>query len=272
MIEKKGDEGTPEAYLVTFSETTDKLVQIGGVLAWLTVVQSAKGSVSTLKDLSKLEEELGELADAKYGKAMEAMTVASIGVVLVTDGVEAWTAYREGDAIKCTLYTTKAGLGVLKEVSTIEKVAARSEAMECLGSAKGQAALTIAIGAIEIGLNLYESTQTSDEIVKLRCYEGAAAAGVDTGISLIPVYGQIIEGAWTGAMTVFSGFLTEQWKKDVCESPGSAITFLFEYFATDEIPSGIAEDAYEECANLACDLVNGSISNGFPSVFIQPED
>jgi hypothetical protein len=270
-IEKVKQEGEVGAYIVTAGETTDKIVKVGNLAFTLRVVKSTTAQVSSIDDLMELEEEVGELAKARYSKATKALKAASVGSVLVTDGVQAALAFKEGDEIKGTLYATKTTLGVLKEVSTIEKLSAKSGTLKALGSAKGQAALTIAIGTVQVGINLYESTQTSDEIVKLRCYEGASAAAIDTGISLIPYYGQVIEGSWTLAIIIYSPFITKEWVKEVCSSPGTAITFLFEYFATTEIPSQIAEDAYKWVAEDMCKLVRELNELGIPAIFIQPE-
>lgn len=270
-VEKRKEDGQAGAYVVSFAETTDQFLQAGTVLSWLSVVKSATGTVATLAGLVDFENELGDLADTRYGKAMDAMQAASIGTILATDGTEAVLAYKDGDWIKGSLYTSKGGFGILKEVSTLEKIGGEKGKLKFLNNAKGQAALTIAVGAIEVGISVYESTQTKDDIVKLRCYETAGAAAVDTGISLIPFYGQIIEGAWSGSMLVYSQFITSQWVKDVCSSPGSAITFLFEYFAATEIPSGIAEEAFDHCANAACDYTQGLNDQNIPSVFIQPK-
>ena len=211
----------------------------------------------------------------KYGKISSTMSLASVGMILVDDGSKAVLAYREGDQIKFTLYAVKAGVGIVKEGADMIEgsvLASKYGSLKALNNKKGQAALSIAVSAIEASIYLYESTQTDDEIVKLSCYEGASAAVIDAAIGAVPGYGAVVESTWKVTVTVaqFISPMDEEWKERVCSSPGSAITFLVEYFATSTIPSGIAEEAYKYAAQHECTHVNYLNGRGIPAVFIQP--
>ncbi|MEM2878847.1 MAG: hypothetical protein QXG10_04830 [Candidatus Hadarchaeales archaeon] len=81
----------------------------------------------------------------------------------------------------------------------------------------------------------------------------------------------VIQPTWAITVAVFSYFMPNAIAEQICSSPGSAFTFLFEYFATSEIPSAFAEDAYKWAANRECEWVNGLNASGTPAIFIQPE-
>ncbi|GEM_PF-6798548 len=230
------------------------------------------------KKATSLSERAGEYRKGnagKYGKVSKALGLASIGMIVVDDGSKAALVYQEGDQIKFTLYVVKAGVGVVKEAAAMSKgavLASKYGSLKALGSARGQAALSIAIGAVEAGIHIYDSTQTDDEIVKLSCYEGASAAVIDAVIGAIPLYGQVVETTWAVTVTIAQLIapMDEEWKQEVCSSPGSAITFTVEYFFTTTIPSGMAEEAYNYAAQGVCGYVNALNSMGTPAIFIQP--
>lgn len=267
LAEKKKPEGEAEAYEITTGKNVDRIIKAAGVVKTLTEsIVTATAKVAKIDDLPDTH----WLKSAKYAQVGEAFTVASAGAVLATDGVESFVAFREGNTIKGTVYAAKTGLGVLKEVSTLS-IAAKSGALKALGSVKGQAVLTIVIGSIQVGWNLWEASQTDDEIKKMKCYEGASAAAIDAGISVIPVYGQVIQGSWTVAIAVFELISPpDEFTKAVCSSPGSAITFVFEYFFTNAIPSAVAEHAIKYAAGEVVSTVNAFNNSGQPTIFVEP--
>jgi len=256
------------------TETTTKVVEAAGLISNLSEwVETTTLEVTSLDELP----EGHWLLSPRYQKAsgvLGAVSVGlSVGAVLASDGKQAVVAYQDGDAIKGTLYATKATLGVLKEVSSVQALH-KHAGMQALGSVKGQAALTAAIGTIEVGMNLYAASQTADSIEKLSCYEGAAAATVDTGIGVVAcVYppAAVIEPTWKTTVAVFSYFAPCELAQEVCSSPGSAFTFVWEYFGTDEIPSSIAKAALEWAAAEECKWVDSINESGTPAIFIEPE-
>jgi hypothetical protein len=275
MAQKVKEEGqTVYKVAKAATETTTKVVSAAGVISsqveW---VETEKYEVDSLDELP------GDhwLRSPQYQKAAAGLKAAGValgvGAVLASDGRQACVAYQSGDYIEGTSYATKATLGVLKEVSSV-KALHKYGSMKALGSVKGQAALTAAIGTVEVGMNLYEASQTTDPIARLSCYEGAVAATFDTGIGIVAcIYppAAVIDPTWKLTVAVFSYFAPDELAQDVCSSPGSAFTFIWEYFATDEIPSQIAEAALEYATGEACKSVNERNAAGYPTIFIEPK-
>ncbi len=72
-------------------------------------------------------------------------------------------------------------------------------------------------------------------------------------------------------VTVLSYAFPDEIASEVCSTPGSAITFWFEYWYTTVIPSQFAEAAYKFAATAECKRINELNEAGFPAIFIQPE-
>jgi len=212
------------------------------------------------------------LKDPKYDQALSALAAMDSRAVLVSDGNEAYVAFQKGDNIEGSMYSAKTGVGILQEITAIPKISSKMGKLKGLGSVKGQAALTVAVGAIEAGINLHKASETNDQILKQSYYEAASANAIDTGISCIPTYGQVIQESWSKAVTIFSLVAPNELAESVCSSPGTAITFFVQYFFTTTIPSDVAEKAYKYAAGKEVDWVNylNEVENQ-PAVFIQPE-
>jgi len=245
----------------------------------------------TMRDVRKIEyatqEEIVDdldqstlLTGPRYAVLKAGLRGATIGAVLVIFGGEAVLAFKDGDIIKGTIYaaaTATAVFGIVKHNTILfENLAGR------LGLAGGgmklATAATIAVGALLAGYELYLWTQTDDPIEKLAHLENAAAIGIDTGISLVPLYGAVMEltwglganlGAWAASLF---GHPIDSVALKIVSSPGSVIVFFWEYIFATTIPSAICEDALSKLLSFLADFAKyrNSMNPPQPTILLVP--
>ena len=225
-------------------------------------------------------------------------------VALATNLYEAYSAFKGGDSLRGSLYVIRASVDVLRLFehewaaaggailgAGVEAVAAYQSytdgdtAMAMVHVARGTGSLaryftqgkeilglpagtviTVALGLVDVGYNVYQATQQSDPILKQMFIEDAVAAAVDTAIFLIPTVGPIIQVVWRGAYTVITLIFPELAKYRMFRSPGAFLTFVGQVFFTNTIPSAYAEDAYEAAAKQLIQVLQGYDAQG-ESVF-----
>src|SRR5690606_19577185 len=125
---------------------------------------------------------------------------------------------------------------------------------EILGIPAGSV-ITVALGLVDGGYNIYQATQQTDPIRKQMVIEDAVAAAGDTAIFLIPTAGPIRQAVWRVAWTALTWIFPDLAKYRMFRSPGAFLTFVGQVFFTNSIPSAYAEEAYEQAANKLLDVL-----------------
>lgn len=214
-------------------------------------------------------------------------------VALTTDLYEAYSAFKTGDSLRGSLYVLRASVDVLRLYESewadaggailgagVEGIAAYrsytdgdmamtlvhvargtgslaryfTQGQEILGLPAGSV-ITVALGLVDVGYNIYQATQQTDAIRKQMFVEDAVAAAVDTAIFLIPTVGPVIEIVWRGVYTVVTLICPQLAKYRMFRSPGAFLTFVGQVFFTNTIPSAYAEDAYDGAARKLIDTL-----------------
>ncbi|RLI07279.1 hypothetical protein DRO42_08310 [Candidatus Bathyarchaeota archaeon] len=262
-IKKEKEDGEPNAYEVSIENQALSVVKDGGLIHKFTqLVGTFSALTDSLDDLASISKSIEKFNTTGGASILDA---AGVGAVIATDGVEAFVAFQDGDEIKGTLYTTKTALGVLKGVFSIQPIAAKSGTLKALGGVKGQAVLAAAIGTIQVSINLYEASQTNDDVLKSQYYESASGAAIDATISAIP-WGWTVTVGWA-AIALLANLIPGV---DLPLSAGEVVTFAGVHFIPTTIPSVIANKAYEFAAGQEIDRVNGYNELDIPAVWMNP--
>ncbi len=230
----------------------------------------------------------------------ELIRAGAAAAAFATDVYEAYDAFRQGDNLRGSLYVIRAGIDVLQAFDTewaaagnavlgaaVNGVAAHQafmngdEALGLVHVARGAGALaryffrgqeilgipaasviTVALGLVDVGYNIYQATQQTDGILKQMFVEDAVAAALDTAIFLIPTVGPIIQVVWRVAWTALTWIFPDLAKYRMFRSPGAFLTFVGQVFFTNTIPSAYAEEAYEQAANKLLDELKALDAQG----------
>lgn len=233
-------------------------------------------------------DDLDKLPDGHWAKSPEFGLVKSnleliTGVVsIVSSGYEAWVAFKEGDYVTASYYGLKAlstSVSVAPELVNIAKTSfgytGKATKLSVISSTRGQVALAIAVGVIEVGYDVYKYTSTEDPILKKAYAEKIAADTIDTTFTVIgeiypPVKAALL--TWAIEVEIYSWIFGQDLGYRVCRTPGTAIVFLWQYFVTD-IPSAFAEEAYENVRNRLAEIVkneNEVMRGLYLSVLVEP--
>lgn len=195
---------------------------------------------------SSREEILSDVDNSKiltqrYGGFKNGVRAGQIGLIAVTQGREAVISYRDGNAIRGTVYAsaTAAGiLGVSKPDVLLRDLGIKGK----LGLVRFGTVAAMAASALLTSYEVYQGVSTSNPISKRSHFESASATAIDSAITfLIPGYGAAAQFGWLGGNLLISYVMPNELAAKITSSPGSTITFLFEYFFTGDIPSTIAE-------------------------------
>lgn len=192
--------------------------------------------------------------DSKFGGAASAALSAG------TSGVAAYNAFKQGDTVLGIVNTAR-GAGALARYFFRDSSVAGIPA----GSV-----ITVALGLVDVGYNVYLATQQKDPILKQRYIEDAVASALDTAIMLIPTVGPVIEAVWQLAWTAITLIFPDLAKYRMFRSPGAFLTFVGTVFFTNEIPSAYAEEAYEQAAKKIISKVEGFQNAGEYAAIIFP--
>ncbi len=261
----KVTQGDKVAYRAYRTRVVDASVPFAGGRRIQEVVRvESIGSFDDLDDIPGL--------GSRYVTLKAAVKGASVGVILVTLGRTGVVAFLEGDTIKGSVYvgaTSTAILGTLAENIALKKLGLRG----ALGSVRLASVALIATGALLASYHFYVSATIQDEIAKLAHLEQASAFAIDTGILLIPGFGPAILAAWSITAAVMSVIMPNAIAAEVTSSPGSLVTFAFEYIFTGVIPSAISEDAFDQTKNWAISQMRqwNSVFK-IPSIVILPSE
>ena len=113
---------------------------------------------------------------------------------------------------------------------------------------------------------------------KLSHYEGAGTIVVDTIIAVVPLYGAAAMLGWQLGLTItvgaeaLLGIMPNPLALKIVSTPGSTITFFFEYVFGSEIPSDVAEDALVQLLNFLADTArfDNSLDPPLPTLLLVP--
>jgi len=190
--------------------------------------------------------------------------------VIVADGCGAYVAWKEGDYVHAISYTLEGGLNAVGALKYETKISLNPLSSKGPKIKIGPAAI-IAVGTVEIGYNIWKYHNTDDDITKQHCIEQCTAELFDTGLSIVPVVGTVIEGAWSITILVLSMIVPDDFAARICSSPGHAITFLVQYFLSGDVPSDVAEEAYKYVAGIMVADAIARLDRDDPTVVILPE-
>jgi len=160
-----------------------------------------------------------------------------VGAVIVTDGVDAFLAFKEGDEIKGIKASVKV-VGSLAATGAEKIVVAKLG--EQAGAKVGPIA-TAATGMVIAGIDIYQATQADNPFDERKHLEAASATLIDTAVAIMP-YGWVVDPSWKAAVMVYSYFMPNRLAEKVCSSFGTGTTFVIEYFAGD-VPTALSEEA-----------------------------
>ena len=221
------------------------------------------------------------LTGVKYAQLRSGLRGAAVGATLVIFGSQAVLAFRDGDIVKGTVYVLAGATAVFGVV--------RSDAVLVRGLFKGRifgagikirlgVAAAIAVGGILASYEVFQASQTDNPIKRLSHYESAGTIVVDTIIAVVPLYGAAAMLGWQLGLTItvgaeaLLGVLPDPLALKIVSTPGSTITFLFEYVFGSEIPSDVAEDALIQLLNFLADTArfDNSLDPPEPTILLVP--
>jgi len=246
----------------------------------------------TLTEVRLIEREIrGEIVDdlgdsrlltgVKYSQLRSALRGAAVGATLVIFGSQAVLAFRDGDTVKGTVYAlagATAVFGVLRsDVVLAERI---FEARTVTAGVKIRLGVVaaIAVGGILASFEVFQAGQTDNPIRRLSHYESAGAILVDTIIAVVPLYGVAAMLGWQLGLTItvgaeaLLGIMPNPLALKIVSTPGSTVTFLFEYIFGSEIPSDLAEDALIRLLNVLADTARfeNSLDPPVPTLLLVP--
>lgn len=241
----------------------------------LTSDRGIRGEVIDDLDNSRL------LSEAKYTNLKQGIRGASIGATLVIFGSQAVLAFREGDIVKGSIYSlagATAIFGIVKsDVVLTGKLFAGRVSNFGLRVRLGTAA-TVAVTGILASYELFQASQTSDPIMRLSHYESAGALVVDSIVAAVPLYGAASILGWQLGLIVavggqsLLGIMPDRLAVQIVSTPGSTVTFLFEYVFAVEIPSDVAEDALVQVLIFLAEIArfSNSLDPPVPTMLLVP--
>ncbi len=220
----------------------------------------------------------------KYSTAVASLGVATGVVSMVTNGQQAWVAYKQGDMIKVTYYSLQLASAATSTAPQMVVIAEKSfgytgkaTKLGVLASKKASVGLALASGAVEIGYNIYQYNNTQDNILKASYGENIASSVMDTGLSAISVYSPhilVFTLTWMGGSHVYGWVFGHDLAYQATQSPGTAFVFLTKYFITANIPSQLATDVYLDVRNQVAEEIkrtNSVLNFSYLTVFIDPD-
>src|SRR2546427_786308 len=246
----------------------------------------------TLTEVRLIEREIqGEIVDdlddsrlltgVKYVQLRSALRGAAIGATLVIFGSQAVLAFRDGDVIKGTVYSVAgatAVFGIVKADTNLVEGLFEGRIFGTGVKVRIGLVAAIAVGGILSSYEVFQASQTDDSIRKLSHYEIASATLIDTIISVVPLSGVAAMLGWQLGLTVtvgveaLFGTMPHPLALKIVSTPGSTITFLFEYVFASEIPADVAEDALIQLLNFLANEAKfqNSLDAPIPTLLLVP--
>jgi len=221
------------------------------------------------------------LTGVKYAQLRSGLRGAAVGATLVIFGSQAVLAFRDGDVVKGTFYSLAGATAVFGVVKADTKLVEGLFQGRIFGDGikvRMGVVAAIAVGGILASYEVFQASQTDNPIRKLSHYEGAGTIVVDTIIAVVPLYGAAAMLGWQLGLTItvgaeaLLGIMPNPLALKIVSTPGSTITFFFEYVFGSEIPSDIAEDALIQLLNFLADTArfDNSLDPPLPTLLLVP--
>jgi len=221
------------------------------------------------------------LTGVKYAQLRSGLRGAAVGATLVIFGSQAVLAFRDGDVVKGTVYVlagATAVFGVLRSDAVLIRGLFRGRIFGVGIKVRLGVAAAIAVGGILASYEVFQASQTDNPIKRLSHYESAGTIVVDTLIAVVPLYGTAAMLGWQLGLTItvgaeaLLGIMPDPLALKIVSTPGSTITFLFEYVFGSEIPSDVAEDALIQLLNFLADTArfDNSLDPPEPTILLVP--
>src|SRR3989449_566719 len=277
VVDKLTDFESGRPYYVV-SETTMQTVKIR-VGARLTSVREVP-----VQSVGEIVDDLDDsrlLTGVKYANLRLALRGAAVGATVAIFGTQAVLAFRDGDVVKGTVFVlagATATFGIVRsDVVLTGKIFTGRVSNFGLRVRLGTVA-TIAVTGILASLELFQASETQDQINRLSHYESAGAIVADSMIAAVPLYGAAAMLGWQLGLTfavgsgALLGVLPNPLAVKIVSSPGTTIVFLFEYAFTTEIPSDVAEDALTQLLIFLAGLArsNNALDPPVPTLLLVP--
>lgn len=263
----------------TVGMITIKSAEFGKKVCSLT--EASVKSIYKVDDLDKLPGDHWTKSN-KFSNIKSGLEVVTGVVSVATNGYQARVAFKEGDYIKVGYYALKSvssAVGAAPELVNLAKTnlgyTGKATKLGVIATKKGQVALAIAAGAIEVGYDICKLSTTDDPIMKTAYGERIAADTIDTAISVFAELYPPLKAAqivWSVEIEIYSWFFGEDLAYKVANSPGTALVFMWEYFVT-AVPSQFAEEAYEAAKSSLMELIqrHNEAKVGSIAIFVDPQ-
>jgi len=291
IIKKDPDAEGSEYTVMDVTQTVITYLSIG-----VDALDTAASYTESMVQASNGVDDLDDLPDghwaksAKYSNATNVVGAAGGIITMVTNGDQAWTAWKDGDYVDVAYYSFQAAGGALDTATAMVQIAEKSfgyagkaTKLSKLGCKKAAAGIAVAVGVVEVSYDIYKYSQTNDPILQTAYAENIASDAIDTGISVAAVFSPhtlVFQLTWTAEAEIYALIFGEDFAYQVAQSPGSAAVFLTEYFFTDIIPSQMAEAAYldarggteDDDSGLLDQIENeNAVQLPYMSIFIDPD-
>jgi hypothetical protein len=205
------------------------------------------------------KEEVDDITDSKiaqqYGvvnklpKAI--LTTVKIGTVIMTDGVDAYQAWRNGEYFEAAYHGVRCGTKVtLSVISVAWKNSPLLKTVQITKFAKFNVTEAVVSG-IEVAYHVINAVRADTWIERSQAVEKAVAAAIDGAIGCVEPYGAAITLSWDASVWAtnkvcdkFGIGESSAISRSATSSIGAALVFLFKDLSPFGIPTEIANDAY----------------------------
>jgi len=221
------------------------------------------------------------LTGVKYAQLRSGLRGAAVGATLVIFGSQAILAFRDGDVVKGTVYVlagATAVFGVVRSDAVLAEGLFEGRVFKAGITVRLGVAAAIAVGGILASYEVFQASQTDNPIKRLSHYESAGTILIDSVIAVVPLYGAAAMLGWQLGLTItvgaeaLLGIMPNPLALKIVSTPGTTITFFFEYVFGSEIPSDVAEDALIQLLNFLADTarLDNSLDPPLPTLLLVP--
>ena len=246
---EKGQSGGTAVFVVTRTRT-DHLLRIDVLDSETVVVRKMTFNRLTQSEI------VTDLRDSRliaghYARLKPTLQALGAGAVLITTGREAVIAFSEGEVVKGAVYGSNTALGLLglfkgeKPLGSIISFGG-----ERLRALRLGAVATAAAGAFLAGYELHLALSADEELSRRWHFDRSIGFGIDTGISLIPVFGIAVTFTWGITTLGLSLLMPNPLAAQIASSPGTSILFLANWALTGDVPPELAKPILEEVVQL----------------------
>ena len=238
----------------------------------LTQTKDAVANVRCRTAIVRTEPPVDDITKSKiaqqYGVVNKIPTVilagAKIGTAVMTDGIDAYQAFRAGDYWEAGFYGVRCGANVTLAVCTVAfKNSPLLKTIQVTKFAKVNVAAAV-ISGIEVGYDVFRAVRADSWLERSQYTEKAFAAAIDGAIACVEPYGAAITLSWQASVWAtnkvcdkFGIGESTSVSRAATRSIGAAIVFVFKDLSPFNIPTEYANDAYTRVK----DLVEGKVTN-----------